>query len=197
MTRPPRHRCWEIDRRRGCRACLVRRLGPLRPRAIQHDQAGSGDRLRASTPQRQGKAGVCVGLTGPSQTARQPGTGLSAANDAELGQRVSVVKSGHGYSPEGAARLKLWGGKRRRQRHPVRLRRQVDPTGRPVTRHPHVAERLLIRRCRARRNAMFQTADGLGGSVTLHRAGMRLDTLGRMSPRRRLRQCRRGELWTQ
>jgi hypothetical protein len=40
-------------------------------------------------------------------------------------------------------------------------------------------------------------ADGLGGRMKLHLAGMRLDTVGPMGPRRRLRQCGRGELGTQ
>ena len=40
-------------------------------------------------------------------------------------------------------------------------------------------------------------ADGSGDSMKLHLAGMRLDTLGPMGPRRRLRQCSRGELGTQ
>jgi hypothetical protein len=40
-------------------------------------------------------------------------------------------------------------------------------------------------------------ADGLGDSMKLHPAGMRLDTLGPVGPRCRLRQCSRRELGTQ
>lgn len=44
---------------------------------------------------------------------------------------------------------------------------------------------------------MVQTDDGLGGSMKLHLAGTRSDTLGFVGPRCRLRQCSRGELGTQ
>lgn len=44
---------------------------------------------------------------------------------------------------------------------------------------------------------MLQMANGLGGSMKLRLASMRLDTLGRMGPRRRPRQFSRGELRTQ
>jgi len=44
---------------------------------------------------------------------------------------------------------------------------------------------------------MVQMADGLGGRMRMHQGGMRLDTVGSMGPRRRLRQRTRGELGTQ
>jgi hypothetical protein len=44
---------------------------------------------------------------------------------------------------------------------------------------------------------MLQTADGSGASMQLHLAGIRVDTVGPMGPRRWLRQCSGGELGAQ
>jgi hypothetical protein len=87
--------------------CLVERRGPLPLRAIQHGQAGIlrvPSRVEAAALR---QVGVRAGLIGPSQTARQPGAALSAAGDAELDPDISVDRSGRGFRPVGAARLKL------------------------------------------------------------------------------------------
>jgi hypothetical protein len=127
---------------------------------------------------------------------------LSATRDAQPGQDVLARNHSRGL---GTARLRTQSyrpsGLPWRQAHqprrPSQLRRHVRPSRRPVTRHPHAVERLVLRRRSARRKALVQTAVGLGDRMKSHPAGMRLGTGGRMGPRRRLRQSGRGELGTQ
>jgi hypothetical protein len=61
----------------------------------------------AACKRRLRRVSVRTGLTGPSQTARQPGEDLSATGDAELGQVLLAARSSHGCTRVGPARLKL------------------------------------------------------------------------------------------